>query len=168
MAKQQLAVLVNKKDEVVGYKGKLEVHAWPALLHRAVSVVVFNGDKVLLQRRSAQKAVWPLFWSNSCCGNVLKGETYAECANRRLREEMGVQTNLKESYVFSYKAKYDKNYGENEIDHVFVGEYSGKVTPDPAEASGYKWVSKKSLQDDLKTNPDKYTPWFKLISKKLF
>lgn len=49
------------------------------------------------------------------------------------------------------------------MDAIFVGEYSGKITPDPNEAEDYKWMKVSDLLKDIKVNPDLYTPWFKLI-----
>ena len=58
-------------------------------------------------------------------------------------------------------------WGEHELDHVFVGKYEGKIIPNPLEVAGYEWIGIKELRKDLKANPKKYTPWFKVILKKL-
>ena len=163
----ELAVLIDDKNRIIGYRDKIEAHRWPTPLHRAISVVLFDKDKVLLQKRSANKPIWPLYWSNTVCANVTKAETYEECAKRRLQEEMGIKTNIKEVFKFKYRRRYNKIYGEHELDTVFIGEYSGSVIPDPDEAADYKWMGKRDLVRDIRKNPQKYTPWFKIILKKL-
>ena len=167
MPKKELATLIDQNDNVIGYKDKIDTHLWPTPLHRAISVMIYDGENILLQKRSTKKPIWPLYWSNAVCANVLKGETYEQCAKRRLWEEMGIKCDLNEALIFSYKKRYDKKYGEHELDHVFLGEYSGKVTLNPEEAVDYEWLTKRELIEDLKNNPEKYTPWFKIIVKKL-
>ena len=54
-----------------------------------------NGSAVgnlVLQRRAADKPLWPLYWSNACCSHPRAGETVEDAARRRLREELGVNT----------------------------------------------------------------------------
>ena len=162
-------VLVDKDDKVVGFEEKTKAHKNPVPLHRAISVLIYDKDrkKMLLQKRASNKPTWPLYWSNATCTHPLKGETYRHAAQRRLKEEMGFSTPLKQIFKFSYHAKYDDIWGENELDAVFEGYYEGAVKPDPIEAADYKWVSLKELKKDVKKNPGKYSPWFKIILKKL-
>lgn len=167
--KAKQAVLVDVKDSIKAYKDVVETHKNPVSLHRAISVVIFNkkGDRMLLQKRSEYKIIWPHFWTNTTCTNVLPKESYKHAATRRLNEEMGIKTPLKEAFSFIYEAQYNKTWGEHELDHVFVGKYEGKICPDPKEAEGFDWMGLKELKKDVKVNPDKYTPWFKIIVKKL-
>jgi isopentenyl-diphosphate delta-isomerase len=161
-------ILVNRKDRVTGYKEKYEAHRNPVHLHRAISVVILDksGKKMLLQKRAQGKPTWPLFWTNACCTHPGKGESYLGCAKRRLKEEMGILTPLKESFRFIYKAKYDKVWGENEYDVVFIGKYSGEVKPDPEEVVDYKWILLRDLVKDIRETPGKFTPWLKRILQK--
>lgn len=162
-------VLVDSQDNVLGYGDKLKCHHNPVPLHRSISVVIFNkdGTEMLIQKRSAHKHTWPLYWTNICCTDVRPRESYKLAATRRLKEEMGFPVPLKEAFVFIYKAVYDKKWGEHELDHVFVGKYGGGVKPDPKEVADYKWIGLKELKGDIKLNPDHYSPWFKTILKKL-
>jgi isopentenyl-diphosphate delta-isomerase len=162
-------VLVDDKDKVIGYKEKFEAHKHTVSLHRAISVVVFDKDrrKMLIHKRAKTKATWPLFWTNACCTHPLKGESYKAAAERRLKEEMGFSTPLKQVFKFIYEAKFNETWGEHELDAVFVGNYSGEIKPDPEEVDSYKWVKIEKLLNDVKKNPDRYTPWFKIILEKL-
>jgi isopentenyl-diphosphate Delta-isomerase len=162
-------ILVDEKDKIIGHIEKYSAHKNPAPLHRAISVIIFDkkNKKMLLQKRAANKPTWPLFWTNACCTHPLPNETYFACAKRRLKEEMGIVTPLKDVFHFIYDFRYDKEWGEHEIDHVFVGNYSGKVTIDSNEAADYKWMDIERLQKDVRENPEYYTPWFKIILTKL-
>ena len=68
---------------------KLEVHQ-RGLRHLAVSVFVMNGDRTLLQRRALGKYHTPGLWTNTCCTHPRWGEAAADCAARRLEEELGI------------------------------------------------------------------------------
>lgn len=163
-------VLVNEKDEIVEYKEKFATHKLPVLLHRAISVVIFDPSrqKMMLQKRAENKPTWPLYWSNTCCTHPYKNESYSECASRRIREEMGFEADLKEKFRFIYRADYDEVWGEHEYDVVFEGRYEGEIKPDPEEVTDWKWMEVNELLGDVKNNPGVYTPWFKIILEKLY
>lgn len=163
-------VLVDKNDKVLGFKEKFATHRIPIPLHRAISIVIFNNDKseMLITKRSIKKPTWPYFWSNAVCSHPYLGETYQKAAERRLYEELGFKTSLNKVFKFTYEAKMDNSvWGEHELDHVFVGNRGGAISPNPDEVAGYEWLKIEDLKKDLKNNPQKYTPWFKTILKKL-
>jgi isopentenyl-diphosphate delta-isomerase len=163
-------VLVDKNDKILGLKEKFATHKAPFPLHRAISIVIFNKDKsqMLITKRSSGKPTWPYFWTNAVCSHPHPNETYTTAAKRRLYEELGFRTSLKEVFHFTYSAIMDnKIWGEHELDHVFTGVYEGPVKPNPDEAAGYEWTKIGDLKRDLKINPKKYSPWFKTITRKL-
>lgn len=167
--KQNQIVLVDKHDKIVGFGDKLKVHQNPVPLHRAISIVIFNKDKtqMLLTQRAGQKPTWPLFWSNAVCTHPFVDEDYQHAAQRRLVEEAGFPTELHEVFRFTYKAQYEKVWGEHEYDVVFVGHYEGEIVPNPDEIAQFKWMNLTTLAKDVSQHPIKYTPWFKIILEKL-
>ena len=170
MSNNTKVVLVGNNDNIVGLKEKFATHKIPVPLHRAISIVIFSPDKkqMLITKRSLKKPTWPLFWSNSVCSHPYPKETYYQAVQRRLDEELGIKTALKEAFRFIYKAEMDNQvWGEHEYDAVFVGKYQGPVHPNPDEIAGYEWLEIGKVKKDLAENPKKYTPWFKLILKKL-
>lgn len=159
-------VLVDEKDNKIGLGDKLNTHKIPVKLHRAVSIVIFSKVKsqILITKRAESKPTWGGFWSNAVCSHPYPEESYQKAAERRLFEELGFKIPLTEVFNFIYEAKMDnKIWGEHELDHVFIGYYDGPVNPDPNEVSDYKWLKVGDLKKELKENPDKYTPWFKII-----
>jgi 16S rRNA (adenine1518-N6/adenine1519-N6)-dimethyltransferase len=85
-----LLPVVDHHDNVIGHGTRREVHE-RALLHRAVHVVVIDGEgNVLLQKRSNSKDSHPGWWDISVGGHVDKGESYEEAVTRELREELGL------------------------------------------------------------------------------
>ena len=163
-------VLVNENDKVLGFKEKFATHKIPVPLHRAISIVILSNSKdhMLITKRVRTKPTWGGFWTNAVCSHPYPEETYQQAAERRLYEELGFKTPLKEVFKFSYQAEMsNKVWGEHELDHTFVGIYEGPIHPNPEEVDGYEWISLKKLNRDLKANSKKYSPWFKIIIKKL-
>ena len=62
------------------------------LWHRAVYGFIFNkkGD-VLLQKRSANKKLWPNLWDITAGGHVLAGEFGETALIREIKEELGIE-----------------------------------------------------------------------------
>ena len=115
-------ILVDVNDNQIGLMEKMEAHE-KALLHRAFSVFVFNSKgEMLLQKRAATKYHCAGMWANTCCSHQREHESDLDAATRRLKEEMGIETPLYETFSFIYKAELDNNLTEHEFDHVFFGE----------------------------------------------
>lgn len=161
-------VLVNSKDQVIGQTDLLSAHLGNGQLHRAISILIFNSKKeLLLQKRSKYKPLWPLFWANTCCANKRPDLSLIKFAENRLDFEMGLKAKLKFWYKFTYQAKYNKKLSEYETDYVYLGFTDQKPKLNKKEAANYKYLSLSLVKKDIKQNPNKYTPWFKLIMKRL-
>lgn len=155
-------ILVDHRDNDIGSEEKDQCHRIPTKLHRAFSIFIVNRfGQMLIQKRAGTKKTWPGFWSNACCSHPRKGENLAEATSRRLGEELGFTCPLKHIVSFRYKAEYDKEFGENEIDHVFVGQFDGMIKPNKDEIGDWRFISIEELLHDVHKHPDKFTPWFK-------
>ena len=154
-------ILVDKDDNVTGYEEKERCHLVPTKLHRAFSIFIFNPKgEMLIHKRASLKKTWPGYWTNACCSHPRKGEAREEAAVRRLREELGFETPVAHLFSFRYEADFDGQYGENEIDHVFLGIYEGAVNPDPDEIEEWKFIGVEALLKDVACS-ETYTPWFR-------
>lgn len=154
-------VLVDEDDVQIGIAGKLDAHR-RGLRHRAISALVHNSKgEFLLQRRATAKYHSGGLWTNACCSHPLPGESTADAAHRRLRQEMGVNCPLQPLFLFSYRAAVPGGLIEDEVVHVFGGAHDGPVEPDPAEVDSYKWIALPDLRADLRARPDAYTVWFR-------
>lgn len=161
--KEENVILVNEKDEQIGLMPKLEAHE-KAVLHRAFSVFVLNDkNEIMLQQRAREKYHSPLLWTNTCCSHQREGETNIEAGNRRLFEEMGFSTELKDLFHFIYKAPFDNGLTEHELDHVMIGYYNGEPEINPDEVESWKWMAIDAVKADMAENPKIYTVWFKII-----
>ena len=165
---EEQVVLVDEKDNPIGLMEKMEAHE-KALLHRAFSVFIFNSKgELMLQQRAASKYHSPLLWTNTCCSHQRDGETNLEAGKRRLEEEMGFVTEIKEVFSFIYKAPFDNGLTEHELDHVMIGSYEDAPNINTEEVASYKWMTLIDVKNDIENNPQEYTAWFKIIFDKSF
>ena len=165
---EEKVILVNEKDEQIGLMPKMEAHE-KALLHRAFSVFVFNEqNELMIQQRAFGKYHSPGLWTNTCCSHQREGESNVEAGKRRLQEEMGFSTELKDTISFIYKAPFDNGLTEHEFDHILVGYYNGTPNLNPEEVNAWKWMSLEDLKTDIEKHPQLYTEWFKIIFEKYY
>lgn len=159
-----LVTLVDEQDRVIGSMDKIEAHRGQGQLHRAISVFLFRRHEgkteLLLQRRSLQKIVGGGQWANTACGNVWPGESYQECAHRRLGYELGIHpVQLIPISVFRYQVACNEVYGENEMDQVFAGWYDDAPSPNPAEVINYQWIDWADLVSGQASLRTQLAPW---------
>lgn len=162
--KEEMVVLVDEENNVLGYMGKLEAHK-KGLLHRAISVIIYNSKgEQLVQQRALTKYHWAGIWSNTCCSHPRKDESFKDAAERRLFEEIGIRTPLKEEFQFIYKA-YDEVSGltEWEYDTVFTGVYDGPFDFNHDEVAQVRWLSPETIEAELQQKPEEYSFWYKII-----
>lgn len=154
-------VLVDEFDNPLGVKNKQLAHEQGGFLHRAFSILIFNtDDELLLQRRARSKYHCAGLWSNSCCSHPREGRSVISEARLRLEIELGFSTELEPFGTCIYKEKLGNEMTEWELDHIFVGRYSGDILPNPIEVESICWIGLNELERDIASSPEKYTPWF--------
>ena len=156
-------IIVDAQDRILGHGKKADLHRGSGTLHRAFSIFLFNADgEMLLTRRSDNKPLWPGFWSNTCCSHPRQGESYGVSTQRRLREELGIETPLLFTHRFRYQAQFDESGAEHELCSVYVGRIDSTPSPNPMEISDWQWISPEALDHKIEAEPNTLTPWFKL------
>ena len=166
MKEKNFVLSVDLNDRPIKKIEKLSAHK-KAILHRAFSVFLINGNKILIQRRAKTKYHSPSLWANACCSHPLSEDIISE-AKTRLSQELGIEeeVNLKEAFSFIYFSSL-KNLFEYEFDHVLVGQYSGKIKLNPSEADKFRWVEIEKLEKELVRCPKKFAPWFLICAPML-
>ena len=164
----EMVILVDKNDNQLGLMEKIEAHE-KAVLHRAFSIFILNdNNELLLQRRALSKYHSPGLWTNTCCSHPREGESVINAGIRRLREEMGFETEINNLFSFIYKAEFDNGLTEHELDHVLLGRYNKAPLINKLEVSDWKWTNMEFLKKDVVINPDLYTVWFKIIFQQFY
>ncbi|CAN5158639.1 isopentenyl-diphosphate Delta-isomerase [soil metagenome] len=156
-------ILVDEHDREIGYGSKADCHDGTGLLHRAFSLFVFNdAGELLLQRRSVTKRLWPLYWSNSCCSHPRRGEAMEDAIHRRLRQELGLESDLRFLYKFAYQADYGDDGAEHELCWVYSGHARGPVRANANEVAEWRYLPPAQIDLEIANRPERFTPWFKL------
>lgn len=162
MADKEILILVDDNDNEIGTDTRENCHSGRGKRHRAYTALLFHDGRMLLQRRSRKKLLWPGAWDVSFTSHVYPGESYQQAASRRARQELGAEVGtLADVHSFVYFAPQGEN-AENEFCRVLVGDFDGRVTPNEDEMMSIRWAKLAEVKADLRDHPDSYTPWFKL------
>jgi isopentenyl-diphosphate delta-isomerase len=156
-------ILVDADDKETGFLSKAECHDAGGILHRAFSLFLFNSDgELLLQQRGSDKRLWPGFWSNSCCSHPRRGESMDVATQRRLRDELNIESSLQFVYKFCYTAEFGSAGAENELCHVYLGRITESVRPNDHEIDDIRFIGSQDLTKEFAAESESFTPWFKL------
>jgi len=162
-------IKVDINDNPIGTIEKLTAHKTP-VLHRAFSVFLYRGDKILLQKRALNKYHSGGLWANSCCSHPRANMSFLDSVYSRLNFELGIKDkiNLQELFSFTYLSKYADDLYEYEYDHVLVGEYKQEnLNFNKDEISELKWWNIFDLEKELVLNPQKFATWFLICAPKV-
>jgi isopentenyl-diphosphate delta-isomerase len=164
MTDQDLIIPAIARDGSLFPIGKLRAHE-TGQKHLAVSVFVFSKGHLLIQKRARSKYHSGGQWANTCCSHPHWSEQPADCARRRLREELGLDLALHPRTIFDYRADVGNSLTENERVHVFSGHLtdpSAAIPFDPAEVEAVRWAPLEVLRRDSTEHPERFTPWFRI------
>lgn len=151
---EELFDLINVHDEVIGRITRREAHSNPALLHRSVQVLIFDSaGRVLLQRRSAHKDLFPGFYCASASGHVAAGDDYATTAHREMFEELGIVVDL----TYIGKEIVTSLY-ESEMTALFSATSDGPFRFHPTETDGGDFFSWEAALSAMRSSSLPMTP----------
>ena len=74
---------------------------------------------------------------------------------------MGIACPLTALFTVHYRADVSNGLVENELVHVFGGRFEGEPNPDPGEVEDWRWLSPDQIREDVETEPDRYSVWFR-------
>lgn len=160
--KNELLILVDENDNEIGLKDKLSTHE-EGLLHRAFSVFIFNSkNELLLQQRADEKYHSGGLWSNTCCSHPNSTEVLSDTISRRLKEEMGMESETEFQFKFLYQTPFENGLMEHEMDYVYFGRSDEEPKPNPSEVKSWKYISLEALNEDISLKPQNYSVWLRL------
>lgn len=144
-------------------KMKSEAHK-DGLWHRAAHIWIYNSQgEVLLQLRASEKLLYPDTWDISAAGHVSAGEDPVISGLRELEEEIGLKVE-KEALNFWMIRKTPSIFREiknNEFYYVYFLKFDGdssQLKLQVEEVQQIQFFAIDKIEDELKTNPGKYTP----------
>lgn len=161
-----LVTLVDNKGNTTGYAEKMEAHL-RGDLHLAFSLMIMRrqGDSIeyLLQRRANHKYHSGGLWANTCCSHPFPHENVEDAAQRRVSEELGINSVLSLSTIgqICYKYSLDNNMIEHEFDNIVVTEVEDvQWQKNPDEVMEVRWWKEHEIVKWLQNNPNVFTAWF--------
>ncbi|NOX88992.1 MAG: NUDIX domain-containing protein [Calditrichaeota bacterium] len=124
--------VVDEEGKILGVASRSAVHGNPNLIHPTVHLHVLNKKgQLYLQKRSANKDLYPGKWDTAVGGHVQKGELIEEALKREAMEELGIDPkNARPLFRYVMRNPY-----ESELVHVFRMVYDGpfKINRDEIE-----------------------------------
>jgi isopentenyldiphosphate isomerase len=154
----ELLDIVSNEDIVIDQQMRSTVHQL-GLQHRGVHVFLFSQDgKMLVQKRSADRAASPSALDCSVSEHVKAGESYFDAAVRGMKEEMGV-TGIEINPLVTFSMNYGLN--DNEISRLFEGTVDpDKVKFDSVEIEEIGYFSIDEIRKMMEEGNIKFCGWF--------
>ena len=177
----EMCLLVDSEDRVIGSETKLDCHRNDGSRHRAFSVLIFDSEgRLLVQKRASEKITFPGVWANSCCSHPLDLESEKNgpegamtAARRKLWQELGIPQNETDQWTFhhvgrmEYSCRWNEDWIEREIDHIMVVRADATVDHNLNEISEVLWAEpdevKRMMDGQGKWKDQVIAPWFRLI-----
>lgn len=156
--------VLNSNGEYTNEVASREECHKKGLYHKAVVVIVLSTDnkKVLLQKRSANKKLWPNLWDITAGGHVLSGELGYEAVIRETKEEIGIDIKKEElefiGATTSETIKGDiinRHFNEYFIVHKDID--INDITLQEEEVQDIKWLEKEEVIRKIKNNYEDLT-----------
>lgn len=128
------------------------------LWHRANYCFVFNSNgDVLLQKRSANKKLWPNLWDLTAGGHILAGEFGITALIREIKEEIGIDVEEKDiRYLVGSRSEdiigdtINKHFNECYIVNKSIDIKD--VTLQLEEVSDIRWFTKEEILNRINNN----------------
>lgn len=148
---------VDAKDVVIGKTTKIESHRY-GWYHRVVAVFVMRGDTLLINQRHDNG-----LFDHSVGGHVQAGESYDDAARREAREEIGFIA--KQKFQFIERFLVPEKWGDEIMNHWFVlylvhAPNDFMPRPQPREVIGLVFKDIKTVTDEMKKYPERFTMGF--------
>ena len=159
---EEFVILVDENDNPIGTEEKVKCHLPNGKLHRAFTALLFDNEgRLVLTRRAKEKMLWPSDWDGTFASHPRESETYVSSAERRMPEEVGIQSKMDYLFKFEYHVPYKEIGSENEICGTLIGivDESTQFKMVEDEIDEIKWMSANQILSDIKKNPKIYCPW---------
>lgn len=160
---EELFDVLNERGEYIGRIESRNTCHKEGLWHKAVVVFIINSkQQVLLQKRSANKRMWPNTWDVSSGGHVLAGEFGFQAAIREAKEELGIELS-KNDIIFIGSVISDNAKGDiiaRHMNEYYIAQKDidiDTIELQLEEVSEVKWVDKNEIIERTKNNYDGIT-----------
>lgn len=156
--------VVNENDEIIDLKERSELLSTD-ITQCSILWLTDSQSNVLMAKRSKNKNTHPGLWSIASGGMVDEGEDYDVNIVKETEEEIGLTLDPSKltkgekirTYEFPAFMQWYFYTADVPIENFVLQE---------EEVDEVKWYSPEELREDLKNNPNKFTPISDYWSKK--
>jgi isopentenyldiphosphate isomerase len=154
----ELLSIVDENDCIIDTCARHIIHA-TGLRHRAVHILVFNGEgQLFLQKRSMKKDLNGGLWDTSAAGHVDTGEDYDVSAIREVEEELGIKSELELLFKLSATAAIGMEFIQ-----VYRCIHNGPFVLAVDEIDESDWFSVAEIAERIAADDQRLTETFKTI-----
>ncbi|MES2408682.1 MAG: NUDIX domain-containing protein [Patescibacteria group bacterium] len=152
-------IIVNEKDEVIGYKPRNE--RLPSEIGRVSRLLIFNSkDEMLIARRVMSKKIDPGKWGPAVAGTVEEGETYISNIIKETQEEIGFTINESDLKILSHMYRDTSHKFFVTTFMVMVDKSIEEFKKQDEEVEEIRWVNINDLKEWCKNSPLDFIPRF--------
>jgi isopentenyldiphosphate isomerase len=169
----ELLQIVDREGNPVGTRPRSECHGNPDLIQAVVHLHLYDGaGRLYLQKRAADKDLYPGRWDTSVGGHVAPGETPDQAIRREAREELRIDLDDPGEGIASRRLERLQPYvysDDVETEYVvpFRLVYPGALRPNPDEVEEGAYFELPEIRRRLQDQPDQFTPHFRRAFEKL-
>lgn len=141
MAADELVLIVDRDDNVIDRVAR-HVMRSRRLLHRVTYIFVYHSDgRLLVQKRTRTKDLYPGYYDLAAGGVVCAGESYDESAQREAREELGIDGRpLERRFKFFFEQDDNRCWGM-----VYSCRHDGPFKLQPEEVESVEFVAPEHI-----------------------
>lgn len=158
IGEDHLLDIVDENDHIIGVAVKDQKYRQGLISRTVVGFVKDRQNRYIIAKRSPHKKIFANLWDISTCGNIYSGESCEEAIAREIKEELGFSCK-----VNFLKKMYLERLEKGILLKYFAYFFVGVTDQDPKlndELTEYKKIDLITLMLDIKTSPDKYSPFF--------
>ena len=133
----EMLPVIDPRGTVIGQASRAWCHSGRKPLHPVVHLHIINrSGEIYLQKRAADKEIYPGYWDTAVGGHISYGESIGEALFREAGEELGFY-DFNPIHLFSYVFESDI---ERELINVFAAVGNFTLHPDLFEVeTGRYW-----------------------------
>ena len=155
----ELLDVVDNDDFVIGREMRAIVHQ-RGLQHRGIHVFLFTPEgRLLIQRRSKDRATSPSLLDCSVSEHVQSGEDYLTAARRGMREELGLKGMEEIHEIVTFRMNY--GFNDNQISRLFQGFIDPVMVQfDTVEIEEISYFTTAELLERVEASNATFCRWF--------
>jgi isopentenyldiphosphate isomerase len=147
-------IIVDKNDEVIGYKERDKL--LPGDIYRVSALWVTNSQwEILIAQRAWTKKSRPGYWWPAVAGTVEEWETYEQNIYKEAQEEIGLTEYIFETVGKEYR-KWEKNDYFCQWYRCVCDETIDYFEIQQEEVADIRWVWADSLRREIQQFPERF------------